>query len=42
MFDLKLKLFFYKKDIKFNLIFYDYLILILVNDFFKGKIVLIM
>lgn len=42
MFDLKLKLPLYKKDIKLNLTFYDHLTLKLVNDLSKGKIVLIM
>lgn len=42
MFDLKLKLPLYKKDIKLNLTFYNHLTLTLVNDLSKGKIVLIM
>lgn len=42
MFDLKLKLPLYKKDIKLNLTFYDHLTLTLVNDLSQGKIVLIM
>lgn len=42
MYDLKLKLPLYKKDIKLNLTFYDHLTLTLVNDLSKGKIVLIM
>lgn len=42
MYDLKLKLPLYKKDIKLNLTFYNHLTLTLVNDLSKGKIVLIM